>query len=579
MKQNFIIYYVNLLFIFMGCQSIEKKITFIDGATRGNSHFIHVGKSTQGQWWLIDSNGRPFFYKGVCAINRAGTAGGRRAKPGKYAITIDKKYNYQQAPDSFVNSSITYLKKLRFNALGAWTTEEFYNKGIFFTEILEFFYEGPYFNATKLPDIFSSEWEYAIDKKARALCSPLRESKDLVGYFTDNEIGFGNINTSEFDLGFKAGDFKPTLLRQLLELPEEKEAFQAAAKFVIERHGNNFKELSNNWGLDIPNWDSFRSWSKKKLPIQGEAYKKDTEAFVGYYASCYFKKANKAIKRYDPNHLILGCRFGAPPPKEILSAIIPWTDVISVNNYQPILYERYDSIYKQSEIPFLIGEFSWNTPLYKEVLFPSEKTSQMDMKERMFKRGETTLKRAALQDGFVGYTWYRWVQHKAVEPKFSDGIVDYEDNPSIHNDMLKNINKDMETLRIKYANGKWKQAEINNGEMTFFFNKLRKNWDHYVRVEFKNGKPIKDNFGWKTHLMILDFKSDSDGVFMKFKINFNQGNTSNDVPESSGTYEIRMIRNNEIFTGELIGQYEGEKIKGNVKAYYFPQLEISDTIQ
>ncbi|MCD7849099.1 MAG: hypothetical protein LUH63_04795 [Parabacteroides sp.] len=79
--------------------------------------------------------------------------------------------------------------------------------------------------------------------------------------------------------------------------------------------------------------------------------------------------------------------------------------------------------------------------------------------------------------------------------------------------------------------------------------------------------------------MILDFKSDSDGVFMKFKINFNQGNTSNDVPESSGTYEIRMIRNNEIFTGELIGQYEGEKIKGNVKAYYFPQLEISDTIQ
>ncbi|MCG8318067.1 MAG: hypothetical protein MI921_01080 [Cytophagales bacterium] len=48
--------------------------------------------------------------------------------------------------------------------------------------------EGPFIEPTgkkhKLPDIFDPGWEVAIDKKARALCSPLRDSRDLVGYFT-----------------------------------------------------------------------------------------------------------------------------------------------------------------------------------------------------------------------------------------------------------------------------------------------------------------------------------------------------------------------------------------------------------
>lgn len=572
MKQN-IILYLGILVIFIGCLPDKKKITFIDDSMRGNTNFIHVGKSTQGQWWLIDSNGTPFFYRGVCAVNRAGTAGGRRAKPKKYAITVDKKYNYQQSPDSFVNASISYLKKLNFNALGAWTTEEFYDKNFFFTEILEFFYEGPYFEGTKLPDIFNKEWEYAIDKKARALCSPLRDSKYLVGYFTDNEIGFGNINTSEFDLGFNAGAFKPTLLRQLLELPDEKEAFLAASDFIMKRYEQNFKKLFSAWGIDVQDWESFRSWSKNGLPIQGKAYKDDAEAFVAYYASCYFEKANKTIKRYDSNHLILGCRFGAPPAKDILSAITPWTDIISVNNYQPILYERYDSIYKQSETPLLIGEFSWNTSLYKEVLFPDEINNKMKMTERMFRRGETTLTRAALQDGFVGYTWYRWVQHKAIEPNFSDGIVDYDDNPNIHNKKLEHINKKMEFLRLKYSDGKWKQEEINNGEMTFIFNQLQESVNHYIRIEFVNGIPTNENYGWKTHLTVQDFKSNSKELYMKFKIDFNNGNSETEIPYHSGIYEIRMIRENEIFTGKLTSPNDENNISDSVKAYYFPKLE------
>jgi hypothetical protein len=36
------------------------------------------------------------------------------------------------------------MKGWGFNAFGAWATEEFYDRGLPYTEILEFFKEGPF---------------------------------------------------------------------------------------------------------------------------------------------------------------------------------------------------------------------------------------------------------------------------------------------------------------------------------------------------------------------------------------------------------------------------------------------------
>ena len=89
-----------------------------------------------------------------------------------------------------------------------------------FTEIMEFFKEAPFLpqagNKRGLPDIFDPKWVVAIDKNARALCSPLRYSKDLIGYFTDNEIGFGKADDFGLDPGFQAGQFDFSLLRLVL---------------------------------------------------------------------------------------------------------------------------------------------------------------------------------------------------------------------------------------------------------------------------------------------------------------------------------------------------------------------------
>jgi hypothetical protein len=556
------------------CQNNEG-IKFIEATIKGTPGFFRVGQTTQGQWWFLDHENKTFYYRGVCAVNRAGTAGGRRATPGPYAVTIDNKYGYQQNPEPFVNACVDKLQHLGFNALGAWATEEFYNKGIPFTEILEFFKEGPFLplvNNKSIPDIFSVEWQLAIDRKARALCSPLRSSKELVGYFTDNEIGFGKADDSGLDLGFQAGQFDFALLRQVLGMEKGNRTSESAWNFLLSRYGGSFDKLSEAWEVNVSSNDDLLKLNESKTAIPGKAYNADAQEFVKYYAEHYFELANKAIRRYDPNHLILGCRFGAPPPTYILDAIKPWTDVISANNYQPILYERYDTVYNYTGLPLLIGEFSWNTDLYKKVPFPNEDAGTSNQKERMFRRGTATLVRMAKHPGIVGYTWYRWVQGTCTDQKFYDGIVNYGDSLEMHAVQLAKLNPEMEKIRMESASGNWKNQALLNGEMTLFFDQLRPKWEHFLRITFRDGKPEKELYGWSMKGEVLNYSNKKDDLSFKITLDFQSiSGVNNPMEAARGIYEFKLKRAGEKYYGNFNGKYNGKSVSGSVKAFYFQE--------
>lgn len=572
-----------VIFLITHCKVIVSQIPdyaeFDQSTIVGTPGYFRIGKTFKAQWWFLDPENKPFYYKGVCAVNRAGTPGGRRAEPGLYAITVDEKYNYQETPDSFVRACIGKLKDLHFNALGAWTTEEFFNANIPFTEIIEFFKEGPFLPSldgkSPLPDIFNPDWLIAADRKARALCSPLRYSKWLVGYFTDNEIGFGKADDFGFDLGFDAGQFDFSLLRIVLGMNTGEPAFEFAWDFVLNRHNNSFAELSEAWQVPIFSKEDIKTLNNYKKLIPGKSYREDAQAFVELYANRYFELAYKCIRRYDPNHLLLGCRFGAPPPNYVLDAIKKWTDVISVNNYQPILYERYDTVYQYTGLPLLIGEFSWNTDLYKRVPLINE-TAAISMKDRMFERGITTLLRTALHPGIIGYTWYRWVQGTSTENKYYDGIVNYGDSLEIHAAMLKKINSILENARVENADGKWKNAPCISGEFTLFLEYLRPNWTHYIRFSIHNNMPDSLVNGWQMSGSVIAFFQVKNHYHIKLNIDFKEFKMRDQTFESGkGIYELILIRNGEKFHGRFKGNYNGKAIEGKVKAFFFPPVKAN----
>jgi len=397
----------------------------------------------------------------------------------------------------------------------------------------------------------------------------LRYYKELFGYFTDNEIGFGKTDDFGLDPGFQAGQFDLALLRLVLGMNPGEPAYEFAWDFLLRRHEQSLTKLSADWQVSVPSKDAVRKLNEAKQTIAGESFLKDTQAFVELYARRYFYLANHAIKRYDPNHLILGCRFGAPPPTYVLDAIKPMTDVISANNYQPILYERYDTVYQYTGLPLLIGEFSWNTDLYKKVPYPDENSSMNNPKDRMFKRGISTLCRMAQHPGIVGYTWYRWVQDTSTKDSFYDGIVNYGDSLEMHSGELKDVNSNLEKTRISFANNKWENSNIDNGEMTLFFNQLKPDWNHYLRLEFFDGKPKVNFYGWKMTGKVLKFTAKGDEISMKIEIEFDTSKGNNLVQKSSGIYETRLIRMCEKLYGSFTGKFEETQITGKVKAFYF----------
>ncbi len=448
----------------MASLAVDTPTIVIDPATVvGQAGFIRVGKSTGGFWWMIDAQGKPFFYKGVAGINRAGTTGGRRATPGPYAATVDNKYGYATSPQPFVKAEVERLQQWGFNSMGAWTTSEFFDQGMPYTEILENFYLGPALadigpeadveggSRMSLPDVFDPAWAQHVDEKAKLLCTPLRESKQLVGYFTDNEIGFPSIIGQEQSINLQAitvprGEMRPSLLQLCLTADPKRAAYIAAWDFVRKRHPGTDAAIAAAWEVQFSSAKEFADLTRT-VTVVSPGYRADDDVFTREFAGRYFRISAEAIRKYDPNHLILGCRFGAPPSFIVLEEQAKYADIITANNYQDDMYERMNQYYLHTQKPILVGEFAWTMDYFYRFGLPLEPPHGFTSLMRMEAKGKMTLEHAFQHPGIVGYTWYRWV--KPTNDARGLGLVDNNDTPNTA--LLKPlsaVNRSAEPLRI-----------------------------------------------------------------------------------------------------------------------------------
>ena len=93
----------------------------IDWSTaKGCEGFVRVAKSENGYWWFLDPNNKPFYFSGVTSVNRAGTMGGRLAKPGPYAPHVDEQFNWPEDKQPFVKFATEKLQNAGFNGFGSW---------------------------------------------------------------------------------------------------------------------------------------------------------------------------------------------------------------------------------------------------------------------------------------------------------------------------------------------------------------------------------------------------------------------------------------------------------------------------
>lgn len=351
-------------------------------------------EQVEGKWQALDPEGAPYVLLGVDHVNPKGMFC-EKLKYSPYARHVERKYTSKSV---WAEETIARLKEWGFTALGAGSDVELLgHHGLSHTVFLSmgdrlcygdtelWIRKSKYAPCTAFPNVFHPDFAKCCDERAKEKCAPSKDDPWLFGYFIDNELawwGKGNNAEGMFDA--------------VRELPEGHSARKALEDFV------NGREVS------------------KDLKIE----------FLRLVADRYFAVTTEAIRRHDPNHLIMGCRFAGLKGAHIVvwQAAAKYCDLVTFNCYpwadldrnvvlnekggRPIV-EIFDEFYAQVGKPMLVTE--WSFPALdtgRPCLYGAGQRFKTQ-RERV-KAAELFAKTMLALPYFIGYDYFMWVDQPAL---------------------------------------------------------------------------------------------------------------------------------------------------------------------
>jgi hypothetical protein len=248
-----------------------------------------------GRWWLVDPEGCLFLDKGVNSV-----------KPVEGANSSEILQQEFGDETNWAAQTASLLRLNGFNTAGAWSDADLLRQTsppLPYTRVLNFMsgygekrgglHQEP--GHVGYPEgcifVFDPGFEAYCDAYARRLAQ-FKNDPWLLGYFSDNEMPLYR-----------------RVLKNYLKLPPQDSGYQAALTWLQARHGS---------GVTL----------KKITP-------KDEKDFLALVVARYFRIVSSAIKKYDPNHMLLGSRFHGEvvTQPEVFKAAGPYVDVVSINYY------------------------------------------------------------------------------------------------------------------------------------------------------------------------------------------------------------------------------------------------------
>ncbi len=295
-------------------------------------------KQTGGYWAVRDPEGTPVY---ITAMNHVGDA-------TIYPFDFDQKYS---SKEEWIHQVRENLRAWGFTYLGPtiaghspkreqptsvadrglvvvtpeWPVEDFETLDYPFTLLLEF----PGFHEMKpreqYPDVFSEEFRRALDAHLRPTCEALRDNPNLIGYHLAHNSPWSHIH-----LGVDA-DFGEWI-RQIVGQPGSP-ARQKWIEVMRRLYGTTERYKEIYYPIE-----SFDEIDDLPDPLRGigsaEVVRQDQIAFIREVAREWYRLFHDTIRRYDPNHLILGDRLTIHRqvlPVYVLDAMYPYVDALSIN--------------------------------------------------------------------------------------------------------------------------------------------------------------------------------------------------------------------------------------------------------
>ena len=262
-----------------------------------------------GTLWLTRPNGQRFFSLGVSCVNQGFTRERFDSMNPGYAA-----FQHYDNSNLWAKATIQRLKTWGFTTVGGWSDyaalRQCRDPDIAFIPVLAI---GMSCGAP-WKDMWDTNIIAQMYRVARNQIVPLRNDPRVLGYYTDNEMGWWN-----------AALFKLTL-----EQPQSSGQRQRLLKLLHETYHNNWTEL-------LKDFDPDSAASFEELDQRGMLYlRPDSQGirvyrrFLGMMAERYYALVRQIIRAYDPRGLVMGDRYQSFYYPEVARAAASM-DVVSMN--------------------------------------------------------------------------------------------------------------------------------------------------------------------------------------------------------------------------------------------------------
>ena len=384
-------------------------------------------EKVNGKWWFVDPDGHLFYSQGIDGVRVSGETGitgrerffewlppaddaayadcWRRFRGGSakgyykthYPYTAFsfaranqiRKYGKDWHTAVFADLAQRRLRAWGLNTIANWSSEAaMLARRTPYTDTFDSRTRRiPNVAGRTFPDPFAPEFEKNLRADAAKHAAKTGSDPWCLGWFVDNEIGWGETDSD--------------LARAALAAPD---GLPAKTEFL--------RRLRAQYG------DGFTT---------NQVTETDFRKFHRAIADKYFSTVRAAIKAVAPNRLYLGCRFAWGGP-EAWRAAADHCDVVSVNTYHAIPDRMPPA--DAADKPLLIGEFHFGAldrGMLHTGLVP---TLTQRTRAEMYK---TYVRAARANDRIVGAHWFIWrdqpLTGRGDGEDFQIGFLDVTDQP------------------------------------------------------------------------------------------------------------------------------------------------------
>ncbi|MEM7375446.1 MAG: hypothetical protein AAF587_43025 [Bacteroidota bacterium] len=301
----------------------------------------------EDRWWLVTPLGNAFLSFGFNHFHSVWWKAEYNRKAWMTLLNIDQMEAFNPAIRSWILKTCDHYG---FNTIGVHNDLKILNspnpqlpymQPIQFVDISHW---KPGIEDENFLDIFSQEFYHHCDQLAKKIASPLRNDPFLLGYsmadcplFTEEDCRERPDNIYGGRRGARIG--WPRRLRNLGPSAAGKKAYVSLMSKLYEGDIRTF-----NHTYDTA-FDSFAAVEKTEqwrldTDLSNANETRDNVEFLTSCVEQYYKTAQEAIGRYDPNHLFIGDKLNGNTDTvdTVLPVTAKYTDVVM---YQ--MYGRYET--------------------------------------------------------------------------------------------------------------------------------------------------------------------------------------------------------------------------------------------